>query len=254
MAKTKLIKLNFRPTKMQKIVSNKKTARIAGLLYLVVVLTGILSLMYVPSKLIVSGNSSVTFHNIASSELLFRLGIVSGLICYTCFLFLPIVLYKLLKPVNKNYAKLMVLLAVVSVPISFINIQNKFTVLSLVSGSNYLSSFSTDQIQSQVLFYLDQYDNGILIVSIFWGLWLFPFGYLVFKSGILPKFLGVLLMLGCFGYLINFLGYSLNSNYSKIGISSYISLPASLGEIGTCLWLLIMGAKDTPMPLSNSAN
>jgi len=138
----------------------------------------------------------------------------------------------------------MVVLAVVSVPISFINMQNKFAILSLISGSGYPDVFSAAQIQSQVLFYLDQYDNGVLIVSIFWGLWLFPFGYLVYKSGILPKVLGILLMLGCFGYLINFLGNTLISDYSKLGISSYISLPASLGEIGTCLWLLIPGAKD----------
>jgi hypothetical protein len=82
------------------------------------------------------------------------------------------------------------------------------------------------------------------IVHIFSGLWLFPFGYLVFKSSFLPKFLGVLLMLGCFGYLINFLGNTLIPDYSTLGISSYIRLPASIGEIGTCLWLLIMGAKD----------
>lgn len=228
---------------MIKTASNKLTARIAGLLYLVVVLTGIFSLAYVPSKLIVRDNPASTFHNIATSELLFRLGIVSSVICYISFIFLPIALYKLLKSVNEKYAKLMVLLAVVSVPISFLNIQKKFAVLSFFSGSNYLSSFSTDQIQSQVLFYLDQYDSGILLVSIFWGLWLFPFGYLVFKSGILPKTLGLLLMIGCFSYLINFFGHLLVPNYSKIGISSYISLPASIGEIGTCLWLLIMGAK-----------
>jgi Domain of unknown function (DUF4386) len=76
---------------------------------------------------------------------------------------------------------------------------------------------------------------------------LFPFGYLVFKSDFLPKILGVLLMLGCFGYLINFTGYTLISGYSKMGISFYISLPASIGEIGTCLWLLITGAKYKPM-------
>jgi len=233
---------------MQQIVSNRSTARMAGLLYLVVVLTGIFSLMYVPFKLIVTENPSQTFHNLVSSETLFRFGIVSGLICYSFFLFLPVVLYKLLKPVNENYAKLMVLLAAVSVPISFINIQNKFAVLSLIKASDYLDGFSTEQIQSQVLFYLDQYDNGILIVSIFWGLWLLPFGYLVFKSGILPKILGVLLMLGCFSYLINFFGHSLIPDYSKMGISSYISLPASLGEIGTCLWLLIMGARDKKQP------
>jgi Domain of unknown function (DUF4386) len=138
----------------------------------------------------------------------------------------------------------MVLLAVMSVPIFFLNVQNEFTVLSLVTGTNNHYSFSVEQVQSQVMLYIDHYDNGMRIVHIFSGLWLFPFGYLVFKSGFIPKILGVLLMLGCFGYLINFIGYTLITNYSKIGISSYISLPASIGEIGTCLWLLIMGVKD----------
>ena len=224
--------------------SNKKLARIAGLLYLGVVITGIFSLMYVPSTLIVEDNALLTFQNITSQESLFRLWIVSGLLCYTFFLFLPLVLYKLLKPVNENYAKLMVLLAVISVPIFFLNAQNLFNVLSLVSSANSYLGFSVEQIQSQVMLYLNQYDNGLRIVHIFSGLWLFPFGYLVFKSGFLPKFLGILLMLGCFGYLINFLGNSLISNYSEIGIASYIQLPASLGEIGICFWLLIMGVKE----------
>ena len=224
--------------------SNKKLARIAGLLYLGVVVTGIFTLMYVPSKLFNTDNTALIYQNIASSQTLFRLGIVGGLLCYTFFLFLPIVLYKLLKSVNENYANLMVLLAVLSVPVFFLNVQNLFSILSLIIGGQSKFGLSTEQIQSQVMLYLDQYDNGMRVVHIFSGLWLFPFGYLVFKSGFLPKILGVLLMLGCFGYLINFLGHTLIDNYSKFGISSYISLPASIGEIGTCLWLLIMGAKD----------
>ena len=224
--------------------SNKKLARIGGLIYLGVVLTGIFSLMYVPSKLIVSDNASLTYQNIASSEPLFRLWIISGLLCYTFFLFLPLVLYKLLKPISKNYAQLMVLLAVLSVPIFFLNVQNQFNILTLISKSKNHFGFSFEQIQSQVMLYLNQYDNGMRIVHIFSGLWLFPLGYLVLKSDFLPKILGILLMLGCFGYLINFVGQTLIPNYSKIGISSYIILPASIGEIGTCLWLLIMGVKD----------
>jgi hypothetical protein len=138
----------------------------------------------------------------------------------------------------------MVLLAVVVVPMYFINVQNEFTVLSLISTSSNFYGLTAEQIQSQVLLYLEQYDNGMRIIHIFSGLWLFPFGYLVFKSGFLPKVFGILLMLGCFGYLIIFLGNTLIPNFSELGISSYISLPASLGEIGICLWLLIMGAKD----------
>ncbi|BDU27590.1 MULTISPECIES: DUF4386 domain-containing protein [unclassified Flavobacterium] len=217
-------------------ISFTNTGRIAGLLYLVVVITGIFSLGYVPSKLIVWNNASETFNNIVNSEFLFRLGIVSSLICYTFFLFLPLVLYKLLRSFNKTYARYMVVLAVVSVPISFVNMLNKFAVLSIIN--------SGEQKKDLVMFYLNQYDYGNLIVQIFWGLWLFPFGYLVFKSGVIPKFLGILLMLGCLGYLINFLGNTLLSNYSELGISSYVRLPASIGEIGTCFWLLIMGAKN----------
>lgn len=224
--------------------SNKKLARIAGLIYLGVVITGLFSLMYIPSKLIVSGNPSLTYQKIVSSESLFRLWIISGLLCYSFFLFLPLVLYKLLKQFNENFAKLMVLLAIMSVPIFFLNSQNQLNILSLVSNTDNHLGFSAQQTQSQIMLYLDQYKNGIRIVHIFSGLWLFPFGYLVFKSGVLPKILGILLMLGCFGYLINFIGNTLIPTYSKIGISSYISLPASIGEIGTCLWLLIMGAKD----------
>lgn len=225
------------------ITSNKKKARIAGALYGVVVLTGIFSLAYIPSRFIIWDDPAYTFNTIKESELLFRLGIVSSLVCYVCFLFLPLALYKLLKSVDELYAKLMVVLALVSVPISFVNIQNKLAVLSIINPQNK-ALWTAHQLQSQVLFYLNQYDYGILIVSIFWGLWLFPFGYLVYKSGFIPKIFGLLLMMGCFGYLINFLGNFLVTNYTALGIAKYISMPASLGEIGICLWLLIMGAKE----------
>lgn len=221
-----------------------KISRIGGLIYLGIVVTGIYSLVYVPSKLINYNNAAITFQNLTTSETLFRFGIASGLLCYIFFLFLPLVLYKLFKKVNKNMAKLMIILAIISVPMYFINIQNEFTALSLIKDHNYLKVFNQEQIQSQVLFYINQYDEGMRLIHIFSGLWLFPFGYLVFKSNFLPKFLGILLMLGCFGYLINFFGNTLIPNYRDLGISSYIRLPASIGEIGTCLWLLVIGVKD----------
>ncbi|MEJ7681839.1 MAG: DUF4386 domain-containing protein [Segetibacter sp.] len=225
--------------------SNKKTARLAGLLYLIVVVTGIINLAYVPSKLIVWDNSSTTLKNIVANETLFRFGILSGLICYTAFLLLPLVLYKLLKPINKTHALLMVIFAVVSVPISFINMGNKFSVLTLISKAENLKVIEADKLQEQVLFYLHSYSNGNQIASIFWGLWLLPFGYLVFKSGFLPKILGILLMFGCFGYLIDFIGDFIFSNYGKTIISTFITKPGSIGEIGICLWLLIIGTKDS---------
>lgn len=223
------------------IQNNKKTARLAGLFYLVVVITGVFSLAYVPSKLIVWDDPAITLANIRDNEILFRLSILSGIVCYLAFLILPLVLYRLLRSVDASFAKLMVALAVVSVPVSFVNLLHKVDVLSLVSSENYLSVFTDTQLATQVMLSLKQYDNGILIVQIFWGLWLFPFGYLVFKSRTLPKILGVFLMIGCFSYLANFTGFFLLPEYAEMKISSYVRLPASVGEIGICLWLLIIG-------------
>jgi len=225
-------------------MQNKKIARIAGAVYLVVVLTGMFSLAYIPSKLIVWDNAAATIQNIKSSAMLFKLGIISSVVCYLFFLLLPLVLYRLLKQVSNKWAVLMVALAVVSVPVSFVNLQNKFAVLSLINDAGYSKAFTAEQLQAQAMFYLNQYDNGILVLQIFWGLWLFPFGWLVYKSGFLPKVLGVLLMAGCVGYLVNFTGNVLINGYETSGISGFVRLPASLGEIGTCLWLLIAGAKE----------
>ena len=224
----------------------KKTARLAGLIYLIVVITGIVSLAYVPSKLIVWDIAALTMENIKTNELLFRLSILSGLICYMAFLILPFVLYRLLKSIHTTYARLMVILAIISVPISLVNLLHKLDVLSLISDANYLNVFTDSQLASQVMLSLNQYDNGILIVQIFWGLWLFPFGYLVYKSDILPKILGIFLIIGCFSYLINFIGFFLFPNYAELGISSYVRLPATIGEIGICLWLLVIGTKNEP--------
>ena len=174
----------------------------------------------------------------------FRLGMVAGLICYTAFLLLPLALYRLLSPYGKQPAVLMVAFAVVSVPIAFAATLDKFEVLTLLSGADYLQAFSVEELQARVMWSLDAYGDGLLVTQIFWGLWLLPFGYLVFKSGILPKTLGILLMLGCFGYLINFTGRVLFPGYAESGIAGFVRLPAALGEIGICLWLLVMGARE----------
>ena len=221
---------------------NKRIARAAGLLYLIVVVTGIFSLAYVPSQITVPGDTAATVGNIVASEALFRLGIAASVICYTAFLLLPFVLYKLLSPVGKGVAALMAAFAVVSVPISFVNLLNKFDILSLLNGASYLQA---EQLHAQVMLSLAAYSNGILVSKVFWGLWLLPFGYLVFRSGFLPRILGILLMAGCFGYLIDFFGSVLVTGYPETAIARLVTLPASLGEIGTCLWLLIVGAHES---------
>lgn len=219
--------------------SNNKTARLAGVLYLVSVVTGIFSLMYVPSQISVHGDPAATIANITGSESLFRLGIAAGALDYVAFALLPLVLYKLLAPVNRTAALLMVVFALLSIPIDFVAIAAQFDVLSLLQGGTYAQVFTPDQLQAEAMLLLDAYYNRIQVAQIFWGLWLFPFGYLVFKSGFLPRALGVLLMIGCFGYLVTFA----QTFFPYYNTPSFVMWPAAAAEIGTCLWLLIMGVR-----------
>jgi len=221
-------------------MSKNKTARLAGLTYLIVVLTGIFNLVYVPGQLIVWDNAAATTNNIMNNDFLFRLGIVVGVVSYISFMILPMILYKLFESVNRTYAVIMVIFSLVSIPISIFNMINKVDILTLLSGAQYLNTFEIAQIHTEVMLLLKSYNNGIGVVQIFWGLWLFPFGYLVFKSDYLPKIFGVLLMLGCFGYLIHFVDFLLFPTFTI----EYVGIPAQLGEIGICLWLLVMGVKD----------
>ena len=216
-------------------------ARLAGFTYLILVLTGIFYLMYVPKQLVVWSDAAATATNILNNELLFRLGIVVGIISNVTFLILPFILYRLFESVNKTYAMLMVVLAVVSIPFSLSYMVNLLDILTLLSGSQYLETLDTEQIHTQVMLALDSYYNGMSIVQIFWGLWLFPFGYLVFKSNYLPRIFGIALMMGCFSYLIKLSGALL---FPAMDIPGFVGYPSAFGEIGTCLWLLIMGVKD----------
>ncbi|WP_228237289.1 DUF4386 domain-containing protein [Allomuricauda sp. M10] len=220
-----------------------RIARIAGLIYLIVVVTGIFNLGILPSNFLVKQDAIATFQNITENLMLFKYWILTGIACYIAFLFLPLVLYRLLNSVNKNYALAMVTLVVVSVPISLTNIIDQFTILTLVEKAEAPNGMDLAQVQEQVMFLFYSYNNGLRVVSIFWGLWLFPFGYLVYRSSFLPKILGVLLMFGCFGYLINFLGNFLFEGYSGSLLSEFITRPGSIGEIGICLWLLVVGVR-----------
>ena len=222
--------------------SRKKTARLAGFIYLITVISGVFSLLYVPSQLIDWESSTTTLGNIQASLLLFKLGAVAEIICYVAFLVLPLVLFKLFQKTNKDISILMVLLVVVGASISFVAISHKFDVISLL-GSERSFNFKDFQLEQHIMVALESYYNVILIAQVFWGLWLFPFGYLVYKSGFLPKILGLFLMLGCLGYLTEFLGEIFIDNYFDTLLSDIAGIPSGIGEIGTCLWLLIVGAK-----------
>ena len=222
-------------------MSRNKKARIAGILYLSLIICGFTYLVYVPLQLIDLQDAAKTVDNIKNSELLFRVGIVTAICSFLIFIMLPLALYDLLQSVNKVCAKFMVLFALISVPISFVNILHKFSVLTLIDKSGYVEKLGQTELQTQVMLHLEYYNNGIELSQIFWGLWLLPFGYLVYTSGFLPKILGIFLMAGCCGYLITFFGGFLYSGFQETFIANIVGFPAPIGEIGICLWLLIMG-------------
>jgi hypothetical protein len=210
------------------------TARIAGILYLTMVPLGFFG-MYGHSNLIVPGNAATTVNNIIASGSLFRLSIMSALVVQLVNILLVLVLYKLLKPVSRNYALLMVIFFLVSVPITMLNELNQFAALLLLSGDGYLTAFDADQLYAQVMFVLNLHEHGIHISGIFWGLWLFPMGYLVFKSGFLPRILGILLIIGCFGYILDSIRFFFFPGIKPIVLYTF------WGELFLPLWLLIKG-------------
>ena len=226
--------------------STKTTARIAGLLYLVNGLTGFFGIVYVPSRLIVAGNTAATAQNILASESLFRLGIVSELICAVEFVFLLWILYRLLGGVNKTHASLMMILGVAFVPVMCVNLLNEIAALTLLRGADFLLAVSQPQRQAMAMLFLDLHRYGYVIAWIF-GPWLFFFGLLVFKSGFLPRALGVLLIASCFGYLVDSLTPLLLPSYANL-VGRIASIPLTLGEPAIILWFLIRGAKDQPLP------
>ena len=225
--------------------STKKTARRAGLLYLLMSIPAPLSLIYIPSVLIVSGDAAATASKIKASELLFRFGIAGNLLGQTIFIFVGLALYDLFKGVNRRLSLVMLVLVLVSVPISLLNELNQFAALILLSGANFLSAFDPRQLNALLMVFLKLHGNGFLIAEIFWGLWLFPFGALVYKSGFLPRILGVLLVPAGFAYLAVTVTHVLFPTYGDI-VSRFATI-LQLGELPIIFWLLIMGAKDQPL-------
>jgi Domain of unknown function (DUF4386) len=225
--------------------STKKTARIAGMLYLVNGLTGFFGIVYVPSRLVVSGNAAATAQNILASERLFRLGIASELICAVEFIFLLWVLYRLLGGVDRTHASLMLILGLAFVPLMCLNVLNEIAALTLLRGGDFLSALGQPQREAMAMLFLDMHRYGYVIGWIF-GPWLFFFGLLVFKSGFLPRVLGALLIAACFGYLADSLTPLLLPDFAIL-VGRIASIPLTLGEPAIILWFLIRGAKDQPL-------
>ena len=223
--------------------SISKKARVAGLLYILASAVGYVRLIYIDSALIVSGNAAATANNIAAHETLFRWGIVSYLLASVLFLFVTFALYRLLEGVDRGLAIVMVILGGLMVtPLFFVNAVTDVGALLFARGADFLSVFDKPQHDAFVVLFLNLHHHLDLADSIFWGLLLIPFGLLVYRSRLLPRILGVWLMVGCFAYLaLSIAGFLFPAYEEKVFA---VGTPFRMGELATMLWLVIMGAKE----------
>ena len=224
--------------------SIKKQARMAGLLYFLASLPAPFGLIYVPTKLIVLNDATATANNIRASESLLRIGIGCELLGSIMFILVVVALYRLFKPVNETHALTMMILILISIPISLLSVVNEVVALILVSGADFLSVFDARQLDALVYILMRLHSRAILVAEIFWGLWLFPFGILVIQSRFIPRILGYLLFLAALGYLASSVTFLLLPDYGPVVDRFASQLP--LCELPIILWLLIWGAKVQP--------
>ena len=230
--------------------SKKKQARVAGLLYLMGIPTSIFSLFYVPSTLIVSGDAAATIQNIEASELLYRSGIYVGLLTGLIYLLVALALYRLFKEVSENQAALMVAFVVIAVAATFANSSNELAVLLILSKPDFLSAFDPSQLEGIAYLFVRLHSHGIQIIQIFWGLWLIPLGILVYRSGFIPKIIGLSVWLAAFAYLMGNFTFVLLPQYKAV--LSPIITGLEMLELPIIFWLVIVGAR-TPLGETSQA-
>jgi hypothetical protein len=225
--------------------AQKRLARIAGSLYLVVAVLGGFAELYVRARTVVPGDATATAHNIRDSATLFRFGFASDLVQATFFLFTAMALYLLLRHVNELVARAMVVIVAVSVAIICLNMLNQYMALQVATGS--LTATGAAGSDALAGLFADMHAAGYLIAQIFFGLWLLPLGYLVHRSGYFPKAVGVLLAVGCFGYLIDTFAHFVAPGVAE-SISGIVLMPAAIGELSFVVYLLVKGVRVPQRP------
>ena len=223
--------------------SNKKTARIAGVLYLLVGIFGGFAEGYVEPKMYVAGNAAATAGNVITNAGLVRMGVVSDLLDQTFFVFLALVLYGLLKDVNKSVARAMLVLVALASCIGCISAVFEFEGLRVATDGAFRAGFGAAT-NAVVLLLLEAQHYGLLIAQIFFGLWLAPLGYLAYKSGWFPKSLGVLLIAGTVCYLVDLLTAFLVPDFGQM-IHGYVTIPSAIAEIWMVFYLLVIGVRTS---------
>lgn len=218
------------------------TARKAGFYYLLVAIFGFYGIMYVPSQVLVKGNAAATMQNLLDKEFLFRTGVTANLLGGVAFMLTVFTFYQLFKDIDEQKAKLMVALVIVQIPITFLSETFAFTSM-MIAKNEVLKNLDQIERADWVLFLLKLKSYTINALIIFWGLWLIPLGQLIVKSGYLPKFIGILLVLGGIAYVFESLDYILLSEKLSF-ITDYGFIFYSSAELATVAWLLVKGVRS----------
>ena len=220
--------------------SPKRLARIAGVLYLLVGIFGGFAQGFLYPKIYVAGDAVKTAGNLIANSGLVRIGIVADLFQATVWVFVALTLYRLLRHVNKSAASAMVVLASIGAGITMLNAVFEFEGLRVATGAVNLAGFGAAGSNALALLMVDAQHYGLLIASIFMGLWLVPLGYLAFRSGWFPKALGVVLIAAGACYLVDAFAAFLVPDFAK-AIHGYITIPSIIAEVWTLVYLLVIG-------------
>ena len=228
------------------LTSPKRLARLAGVLYLLVGIFGGFAQGFVYPKIYVAGDAATTAANLIANSGLVRLGVVADFFDNVIWVFLGLTLFGLLKHVNKNAARAMVVLVAIGASITMLNAVFEFEGMRVATGAVNLGGFGAAGSNALALLLVDAQHYGLLIASIFFGLWLVPLGYLAYRSGWFPRALGVTLIVGGACYLVDMLAAFLLPDIGK-AIHGYVNIASAIAEIWMVGYLLVIGVKmSTP--------
>ncbi|HKF68539.1 MAG TPA: DUF4386 domain-containing protein [Vicinamibacterales bacterium] len=226
--------------------SDDRSARVAGLLYLLFIPTAGLAFGF--GQFLLTGDAATVFVNIESHRRFFEFAIFLGVVGFIDYIVVALLLYRLLAPAGRAAATLMVALVAVSVPISLAAMAARMDVLTMLDSRQAIAALNDDQLKAHVLLVVRHADNLLLVSAMFWGLWLVPYGWLVYRCGFLPRILGILLMLGAPFYVLASVGPIFDTNYAATRLAGAVGVVSGLpgvvgGEFVTCLWLVIFGTR-----------
>jgi Domain of unknown function (DUF4386) len=224
--------------------SPRLKARVAGGLYLIIIVAGAFHYGFVRSATFVSGDASATAANILKNELLYRLGFVAAIILLCCNVPLALLFYDLFKVVNRSLSALVALFTLVATAIETANLFNFFAPLILLGGGQKVTTFNVEQLQSLAYVFLELQAVGFNVALVFFAFYDLSMGYLVFTSTFLPRGLGFLMAIGGLCYLTNSFANFLSPGFAIL-LVPYIQVPSGLAELSLCLWLLVFGLNES---------